>query len=252
MIFWDTHAHIYMLDDADSVLKDMQKADVVGCICPAVDLASSLQSIQLARKYKNIVGACIGLHPNADIEPWKDFEDLAREHKDILYAVGETGLDYYRNDISKDIQKKRLLNHIDLARTLDLPLIIHGRESLDDLLDILASTADGIKIILHSFTDSLQSAHRALDLGYYISFSGIVTFKNTQALRDVMHSVPLERILIETDSPYLSPEPYRGRENAPKNVVEIAKMLAVIKQLPLEDVAIRLLLNTRSVFTRIA
>lgn len=249
-MFWDTHAHIYMLDNPSEVIGEMQKNGIAGCICPAVDLATSHASIALAEAFKGIIGSCVGLHPNEQPEDWKAFEQLAKSSSP--WAIGETGLDYYRDTISPDIQKERFIQHINLAKTLNIPLIVHVRQAAEDVLDILKQYADGITVILHSFTESTEVAHRALDLGCYISFSGIVTFKNAQYLRDTLATLPLHRILIETDSPYLSPEPVRGRVNHPAHVVYVARTIALVHQVSVEDISQQLQENTRHVFTRIS
>lgn len=250
-MFWDTHAHINMLEDPSATVRSFEENGIWGCICPAVDYESSLASIALAAQFPLIVGSAIGIHPNhhEDNHHWDDYIHLAETNK--LWAIGETGLDYYRDHISPHIQKNRFIQHIELAKAHQLPLIIHMRQAADDILDLLSIHAQGMTCILHSFTESPLVAKQALELGCYISISGIVTFKNAQSLRDTVSEIPLNRLLIETDTPYLAPEPFRGKTNHPMHVRQVADTIAKIHQLPLETVAHTLFDNTCSVFTNI-
>lgn len=249
-MYWDTHAHINMLDNPSEVIQSFQSNQLFGAICPAVDYKSSLESIALSKAHPGIIGAAVGVHPNEESEhPWEDFIALAEQND--LWAIGETGLDYYRDYVAKDTQKNRFIQHIELAKSCNLPLIVHLRQSAADVIDILQKHAAGVTTILHSFTEDDSVAQDALQLGCYISLSGIVTFKNAQALRDTAQKLPLNRILIETDTPYLSPEPFRGRTNHPKNVAEVAKTLADLHQIKLEDFSKIIHSNTKDVFTKI-
>ena len=239
-----------MLDDPIKTIASLAEYNIQGCICPAVDFATSQASITLAQKFPGIIGSSIGLHPNEqEKESWQDFLSLA---DNTIWAIGETGLDYYRDMVPHDVQQNRFSQHIALAQQYNLPLIVHTRESSQDVLAILKNEAQGLTVILHSFTESLETAYQALDLGCYLSFSGIVTFKNAVQLRETLKMIPLNKLLIETDTPYLSPEPYRGRINHPKNVLEIAKIIALQHSLSLEHVAEQLLHNTSTVFTKIS
>ena len=249
MKLWDTHAHLYMLPDPDAIISSLGSHHIAGCICPAIDYNSSLASIALAKQYPGIVGGCVGLHPNESCSPWDGFIQLAQSP--YVWAIGETGLDYYRDIISPEIQQQRFIAHILLAKQLTLPLIVHVRHAAEDVLAIIKNYAKDQCIILHSFTETTDIAHRALDLGCYISFSGIVTFKNAPYLRDTLKTLPLDTVLIETDSPYLSPEPFRGRSNEPKHVIEIAKTMAHTHNISLESITEQLLKNTKYVFTKI-
>jgi TatD DNase family protein len=241
MQFVDSHCHLNfpeLATDLGGVLARMASASVTHALCVSVDLETFDEVADLVRSRDNLFGS-IGVHPNhaTGITGHPDALLERAEHPKIV-AVGETGLDYYRSTGDLEWQRDRFRMHIQVARQLGKPLIVHTREAASDTLRILeeeqAAEAGGV---MHCFSETWEVAQRALELGFYISFSGILTFKNADRLRDVASRVPLERILIETDSPYLAPIPYRGKTNEPGYVRHIAEELARIRQLPLETVA---------------
>ena len=194
----------------------------------------------LISKFEKIYGS-IGIHPheskkNPSINSDKIIK-LRNDNKKIL-GIGETGLDFYYNHSDKVIQKKLFLEHIHAASILDLPVIIHSRNAEKETLEIIKSESKNtnLKTLLHCFTGSKSFAHALLDLGSYISISGIVTFKNSSDLVHTISSIPIERLLIETDSPYLSPVPLRGKSNEPSHLIHTANKLALIKNLGIEEI----------------
>ncbi len=192
----------------------------------------------IARAHANLY-ASVGVHPDyADIEEPTVDTLVARSRDEKVVAIGETGLDYYRLTGDLGWQRDRFRTHISAARTAGKPLVIHTRAAADDTLAIMreerANEAGGV---MHCFTETWEVAQRALDLGFHISFSGIVTFKNAVELKDVARRVPLDRMLIETDSPYLAPVPYRGKRNQPAWVRHVAEEIARLREVPVETIA---------------
>ncbi|MDX1455596.1 MAG: TatD family hydrolase [Gammaproteobacteria bacterium] len=244
MKFFDTHCHLDMLEPVkqsgtiDAVIAAAQDAGVDRLVCVGVELEQSKSLLDLTEGHDWIRNTA-GLHPlhTADEEP--DAEQLrAIAGNERVVAVGETGLDYHYETVPQDIQRQRLRSHVEVARDIDKPLIIHTREAGADTLSILEeSGARDCGGVIHCFTETLDFARQALDLGFYISFSGIVTFRNASALREVAAYVPLDRILVETDAPYLAPVPHRGKENQPAWVTEVAACLAEVRSEPVERIA---------------
>lgn len=241
MFLVDSHCHLDSLDYNNKTIEDVisqaQQRDVKHCL----SVATTLSGYQAMRKwlspYLPTISLSCGVHPlNLDDEPFDFnlFSQLATDEH--VVALGETGLDYYYQQDNIKIQQTVFAQHIQLGRELKKPVIVHTRQARQDTLAIIKSenTYSGV---LHCFTEDIDTARQLLDLGFYISFSGIVTFKNAESLREVARFVPIDRLLIETDSPYLAPVPYRGKENQPANVREVAEYLAVLKQLPLEIIA---------------
>jgi TatD DNase family protein len=239
--FTDSHCHVSSTEpaEADSVLERAREQGVRGFMVPATHLADAPNAIAVASRHLD-VWAAVGFHPHeakkCDEAAFANIERLAQNKK--VVAIGEVGLDFHYDHSPRDVQREVFMRHVALARRLDLPLIIHNRESTDDLLRLLESDeARGARGVLHSYTESAGVARRLIDRGYWISFSGIVTFRSADALRDVARALPHDRILIETDTPYLAPVPYRGRENEPAFVVKVAEQLAAIWQSDVADVA---------------
>lgn len=237
----DSHCHINfpeLAKDIDGILATMGKNDVGYALCVSVNLEEFPQIRSLAETYPNVY-ASVGVHPD-----YQDCEepveaDLIRlaDHPKVV-AIGETGLDYYRLTGDLEWQRQRFRTHIRAARQCRKPLIIHTRESAADTLKIMAEAgAEEVGGVMHCFTESWDVAKAAMDLNFYISFSGIVTFKNAGALREVARKVPLERLLVETDSPYLAPVPYRGKMNQPAYVRHVAEEIARLKGMDLEALA---------------
>lgn len=243
-MFIDSHCHPYMLDlknydnDFDRFMLETKRSGVDAFLTVAVDMPSAESCIALAEKYDSVF-ASVGSHPSEKKEDDISIEKLMglSEHPKVV-AIGETGLDYYYNKEGWEVMRKRFETHIVAAKSLKKPLIIHTRDAREDTIDTMkkmgANEACGV---MHCFTESLEMAEAAIDLGFYISFSGIVTFKNAKELQAVAQAIPLDRILIETDAPYLAPVPYRGKQNEPKYVKHVAEKIAELKGETLEKVA---------------
>jgi len=200
-------------------------------LCVSVDLETFPSVLTIAENYSN-VSASVGVHPNTESTALDPSVEQILEHcdNDVIVAVGETGLDYYRNDETPDTQKIRFKNHINAAKECSKPLIIHCREAAGDLIEILKNErAEQVGGVMHCFVDDWATAQTAIDLGFYISFSGIVTFKNAKELKEVAKKVPLDRLLVETDSPWLAPVPKRGKENEPAFVYHTAEYIAKLR-----------------------
>jgi TatD DNase family protein len=250
MIFTDSHCHLTM-SNADANLAAARAAGVRGFVVPATKLDDAAQAVGLAQQHDDVWSA-VGFHPHeakdCGEEAFATIARLAREPR--VVAIGECGLDYHYMHSPRDTQRDVLLRHIALAKELSLPLIIHNRESTGDLIDILTGeAARGARGILHSYTESLDTAMRLVELGWYISFSGIVTFRNADPLRAVAAALPHDRVLIETDTPYLAPVPHRGRDNEPAYVVAIAELLAKVWGCDLAHVASQTTANFERAFS---
>ncbi len=229
----DSHCHIPLLGEdtsVEDVLKTAKQLDVSHLLCVSVDLESYPVILELAKTHNNIF-ASVGLHPNSQVEKEPQVNDLAElAMSDEVVAVGETGLDYYRSTGDLDWQRQRFRTHIQAARQVQKPLIIHSRESKSDIIKILKEEgADSVGGVMHCFVDDWETAKNAIDLGFYISFSGIVTFKNAKEVQEVAKKIPLDRLLIETDAPYLTPIPYRGKPNQPGYVRYVAEFLSELR-----------------------
>ena len=240
-MFVDSHCHLdfpELADDLPALLQAMRDARVTHALCISVELADWPRVHALARAHDNLF-ATAGVHPD-----YKDIEEPTVERlrelasRPKIVAIGETGLDYYRLEGDLSWQRERFRTHIRAAREVGMPLVVHTRSAADDTLSIMrderASEAGGV---MHCFTETWEVASAAIDLGFHISFSGIVTFKNAVALKDIARRVPLDRMLIETDSPYLAPVPHRGKRNHPALVVHVAEEIARLRDVPLETVA---------------
>jgi len=237
----DSHCHLdfdEFRDRMPEVLANMGSAGVTHALCISVTLAGFPRVRALAERHANLF-ATAGVHPDYPDEQEVRVEDLVRmaDHPRIV-AIGETGLDYYRLSGDLEWQRERFRRHIRAARECGKPLVIHTRSSAEDTLRILreerAGEAGGV---MHCFTETLAVARAAVDLGFHVSFSGIVTFKNAGALREVAGALPLERILVETDSPYLAPVPHRGKVNEPAFVRHVAEAVAGLRGMSLEALA---------------
>lgn len=243
-MFIDSHCHLDLLDlkpyknDFSLFLKEAEQHQIEHMLCVAIDLESYPAMAKMVNPYPSI-SLSVGVHPNVQDGKDPSVEELIALGKDQkVIAIGETGLDYFRSEGNLDWQHQRLRNHIQAAKTLNKPIIIHTRAAGHDALNILAEeNADQVGGIIHCFTEDWIFAEKALDLGFYISFSGIVTFKNAQDIKDTAKKVPADRFLIETDSPYLAPVPLRGKPNYPMYVRHIAEQLAVLRNTSVEEIA---------------
>ena len=243
-MFIDSHCHPYMLDvyknkhDFHQWMLDTQSAGVDAMLCVAVDMESAQKCLQITEQYDHVY-ASVGSHPSEKEEDDLPVDALVQfaQHPKVI-AIGETGLDYHYNSDKLDVMRRRFTDHIRAAKIVKKPLIIHTREARDDTLKIMRDeTAAAVGGVMHCFTESLEMAKAALELNFYISFSGIVTFKNAADLVAVAKYIPLEKILIETDTPYLAPVPFRGKTNEPKYVRYVAEKIAEIKGMSVESVA---------------
>jgi len=242
-LFIDSHCHLDRLNLAlydnnlDNVINAAKQAKVNKLLCVSVTLGDFPSMVEKTSSYQDVYLTC-GAHPLNQEDKIEIEKLLALSKNDRVIAIGETGLDYHYAPETKSLQLDSFKKHIHVAKTLNKPLIIHTRDAQEDTLSMLRSEdAQQVGGILHCFTESWEMAKQAIELGFYISFSGIVTFKNATALREVAALVPDDKFLIETDSPYLAPVPHRGKENQPAFVTEVAKHLASIRGQSIEDIA---------------
>jgi TatD DNase family protein len=233
-MFIDSHCHLNLLADApggiDAIVNEAHENGVDHIVCIAIDKASCHEVKRIAEQFPHVT-ASVGIHPNVDADEQFTVEELIEEASaPNVIAIGETGLDYFRSEGDLAWQRDRFRVHIEAAKQTQKPLIIHTREAREDTMQILEDeNAESAGGIIHCFTEDWDTAKRALDIGFYISLSGIVTFKNATALQDVAKQLPLDRILIETDAPYLAPVPHRGKTNKPVFVKHVAEFLAALR-----------------------
>ncbi len=252
-MLFDTHAHYddEKFDiDRDEVLSNLHTANIAYVLNAGTDFASSKSSVVLAEKY-NFFYAAVGVHPHSansvDDAVIASLIDLADNKK--VVAIGEIGLDYYYNYSPKDTQQIVLSKQINLAKELKLPIILHDRDSHEDILKTIEKeTAKTIGGVFHCFSGSVEMAKIVLDNNFYISIGGPITFKNAKKIIEVVRYVPLDRLLIETDSPYLAPEPNRGTRNDSRNLTYIVQKIAEIKELDFSEVATQTTKNAKDVF----
>ena len=242
-MFIDSHCHLDRLnlslydDNLANVVQAAKDVKVDKLLCVSVTLKDFPAMVEATKGFDNVMLSC-GMHPLNQEDEVNVEELLTLASNPAVIAVGETGLDYHYAPETKAVQLDSFKKHITVAKELKKPLIIHTRAAQQDTLDLLRSeNASDVGGILHCFTESWDMAEQAIELGFYISFSGIVTFKNASELREVAKLVPDDKFLIETDSPYLAPVPYRGKENQPAYVVEVAKHLASIRGQSVETIA---------------
>lgn len=251
-MFIDSHCHLDFPDlikDIDGILGNMRVNQVSHALCVSVRLEAFPQVLELAEKHDNLF-ASVGVHPDYELETEPTQSELVRlAQQPKVVAIGETGLDYFRLTGNLDWQRERFRIHIRAAKESEKPLIIHTRSAAADTLRIMAEeNAGNVGGVMHCFTENLQIAQAAIDLGFYISFSGIVTFKNATSIKEVARSIPLEKILIETDSPYLAPTPHRGKTNQPAFVKHVAEEIALLRGISLEEVGEATSRNFRQLF----
>lgn len=250
----DSHAHLdddRFDKDRDKVIRDLKNQGIELVINPGADVASSVKAVSLANKHENIYAA-VGVHPHDA----KDMDDTTLQllsslaNNEKVIAIGEIGLDYHYDNSPRDIQRKWFIEQIRLAKQLKLPIIIHEREASQDMYNILKQEADeNLTGVLHCYSGSLEMAREYLKMGFYLSFAGPVTFKNSRVSKEVAQSIPLDRILVETDSPYLAPEPKRGKRNEPLNVRYVAAMIAELRGISFEEIATATTKNVKKLFS---
>ena len=231
----DTHFHLTLADDIDGIIERAHNNNVDNLILSCCDLKSIEEGLEIAKRYSNIY-LTIGTHPD-EISEYTDktisyFEDLIINNNKII-GIGEIGLDYYHNKDNKGDQIKLFKDQLDLAKKLDMPVVIHSRDATEDTINILKEYE--LKTTVHCFTGSLEVAKRYIKNGYLLGIGGVSTFKNTN-LKETLKDIPLENIVLETDSPYLSPEPFRGQKNEPKNISIICDNLASLKNISRQDI----------------
>ena len=249
----DTHAHIEMKEfdtDRDEVIKRAKEAGVGYLISVGANLAGSIKAVELAERYENVY-ASVGIHPhdvkNMDEATFQTLRDLAKSAK--VVAIGEIGLDYFKEFSPRELQISRFREFLSLAKELKKPVIIHDRDAHEDTLRILREEgASAIGGVVHCFSGDYDFAKEIMKLGFYISFTGVITFPKADDAREVVRNIPIERILVETDSPYLAPVPHRGKRNEPAFVKEIARTIAEVKGLSLDDVARITTMNVKELF----
>jgi len=219
------------------VLQRMRDNDVGVAVCIGVNLEDFPNVLALAEGYSQLY-ATVGVHPEyTDVDEPDEAKLVALAQHSKVIAIGETGLDYYWQKDQPEWQRERFRTHIRAARRCSKPLVVHTRDSAADTLRVLKEEgADAVGGVMHCFTESWDIARLALDLGFYLSFSGIVTFKNATIVKDVAQKCPLDRILVETDSPYLAPVPYRGKPNEPAYVRHVAEEIAKLRSISIESV----------------
>ena len=240
----DSHCHLDRIDlkpydnDFNNFMLDAKAKKIEHLLCISIDLATYPKMLNLVENHHNI-SVTVGVHPNAQegVNPTLD-ELITLANNDKVIGIGETGLDYFRSEGDLEWQKQRFRDHIKVAKILNKPLIIHTREAKNDTLKILREeNAEEVGGIIHCFTEDWDFAKATMDLNFYISFSGIVTFNNTDVIKEVAKKMPANRILIETDSPYLAPIPFRGKPNYPLYVQYVAEQLATLRGVSFEEIA---------------
>ena len=247
----DSHCHLTdeaFDDDRLFILNDLSNFGIRGVINPATNLKDARMAIEISKKYDNFY-ACAGFHPE-DIDDLtdddlKELEEIGQNEN--IVAIGEIGLDYYWKDDNKNKQKDIFIKQLEIARKLDLPAIIHVRDSKEDIIEILEDYTD-LKIQIHCFSDDLRTLEKYMDMGFYISIGGVVTFNNGTNEQNAARLVPIDRLMLETDGPYLTPEPYRGYRNDPRRVVEVARKVAELRDMKIDKLAKRTYKNTREFF----
>lgn len=240
-MYVDSHCHLDRLDktpeELAQVIEFAKSRKVEHFLCVAVSVKEFPEMLTKIRHLANVSVSC-GVHPlyQEDACSYQELLDMA-SRKEVV-AIGETGLDYFYSAETKEVQLTSFVDHIKVANQLNKPLIIHTRDAREDTIRLLRQhKSEKVKGVLHCFTESLEMANQAIELGFYISISGIVTFKSASELQQVVKAIPLDRLLIETDSPWLAPVPYRGKQNQPGYVVEVAEFIAQLKEISVEQLA---------------
>lgn len=232
----DTHCHLdlNLYEDIDIVIKNMNGNKIIAA---GVDLESSKHVLELVDKYPNVYGV-IGLHPE-EIEKYDEsFLNFLEENinNPKIVGIGEIGLDYHYTKENKELQKEAFIKQIEFAKKYNKTIVVHSRDAAFDTLEILKKEANDLKIVLHCFGYSLELAKEFLKLDCMLGIGGVVTFKNGKKLVEVVENTSIDRLLLETDSPYLSPEPFRGKKNEPLNIIYVAKKIAELKNISEEEV----------------
>lgn len=251
---FDSHAHL----DSDYYNADRKKVisnaceQLEGIINPGTDMTTSKMAIEFADQYENIYAA-VGFHPHdaKKLMP-VNLPQMAKmaEHPKVV-AIGEIGLDYYYNHSVKESQQRAFIKQLELAKSVNLPVIIHDRDAHGDIMDILKTHAQGVTGVFHCYSGSLEMARELIKMNFYIAFGGSTTFKNANKLREVVRYVPTERLMVETDSPYLTPEPHRGKRNTPEMAIEVLQYIAQERNQDAEELAMETNENIYDLFYKI-
>ncbi len=244
----DTHSHIDMLQTPEAEINAALEAGVEKIIIPGVEPDTFDKITEFIDKYDNVYG-CIGVHPS---EAQKFTDDTAKKiallaHHPKMVGIGEIGLDYYWDKTFVDVQKKVFKTQIEIAMSMNLPVVVHDREAHLDTFNILKE-ANYNKVLMHCFSGSVEFAKECVELGWCLGIGGVVTFKNARKMKDVVKEIPIENLVLETDAPYLTPHPFRGEENAPKYLTLIAKEIANLKDLTLDFVQKQTTKNAETIF----
>ncbi|MCL5022798.1 MAG: TatD family nuclease-associated radical SAM protein [Nitrospirae bacterium] len=252
----DTHCHLDMFDDRDAVIAAAREAGLAAILTIGSDPGSNAVNIEICRRHEKVYAA-VGIHPHdakdftgetyAQMKAWIDSSPPAPGAARKIVAVGETGLDYHYDRSPRDVQRNVFRRHLDLARETGLPVVVHSREAKEDTLALLADS--GIrKGVLHCFSGDRETAEKAMEMGLYLSFAGSLTFRNAGNLREIAREIPDDYLLVETDAPFLTPEPLRGKRNTPSFIVHTARRLAELREVSPEDIARITSLNAQRLF----
>ena len=245
----DSHAHLTseeFNEDRLFIIRDLSNFSIEAVVNPGTNLENSRENVRLAKEFKNFY-AQVGIHPS-DVEEMgeNDLAEIEKLAKDAV-AIGEIGLDYYWTTETKDLQKKVFIAQLDMARKLGKPVVIHNRDATEDIMEIL-SNYKYLKVQIHCFSTSEETLKTFMDWGFYISICGVVTYGNGLNEKAAAALVPIERLMLETDSPYLTPDPYRGMRNDPRKIIEVARKIAEIRVMKLSKVAKWTSKNAREFF----
>ncbi|WMJ82467.1 TatD family hydrolase [Clostridium sp. MB40-C1] len=252
MIF-DSHAHYddeSFNEDRENVIKKLMENGIVGVLNCGASAEGMRDSVKLAEKY-DIFYAAVGIHPENAYEFTDEVIDEIKElvKRDKVKAIGEIGLDYYwKENPPKEVQKKVFRKQMEIAKEINLPVVIHDREAHKDTLEIMKEFPE-VKGVVHCFSGSVEFARECLKLGYYIGFTGVVTFKNARKILEVAEEVPLDRILVETDCPYMAPVPYRGKRNRSEYIEYIMEKIAEVKKISIEEIQYITIKNVKNMLS---
>ena len=253
MEFFDSHAHYNderFKEDMEQVVQDIYESGITSFVCAGYDLAGSKQAVKIAEAHPFIY-ATVGISPNDVNEEWEkeieQIEDILKTKNSKVVAVGEIGLDYHY-DIDKEMQKQAFIEQIKLANKYNLPIVIHTREATVDTVEMLKQYPVNKKGVFHCCPFNKELIKEALKLGFYISVAGPITFKNSKNAEEIANLIPLDKMLIETDSPYLAPEPVRGTRNDSRNLKIIAKKIADFRKIAIEEIAENTYKNAKKIF----
>jgi TatD DNase family protein len=247
----DTHAHLEMLEGIPDVIQRARDSGIGRILTVSSDVASSRRSVQISVNFPGVYAA-VGIHPHEaaslNDEVFPEIENLAAAQK--VLAIGETGLDYHYMHSAREAQINSFRRHIELAKRVRLPLVVHVRDAHEDVLDVLREeNSRGVSAVIHCFTGDYQTAKRYIDEGFYISFSGILTFKQAEDVREAARKIPSEMMLVETDSPYLAPIPFRGKRNEPAYIKYVAQKIAELRGVSFEEIEEQTTANARNLFS---